>query len=994
MIILLLCFLVSAVATVSSSLSVLEPLDDQLPLIARVDQPFSWALSPKTFITTNGVLRYTTSSLPGWLLFDPSTLAFHGTPSAKDEGNPEITVTAHDSTSSVSSEFTLCVTPYPAPTLNLPIPTQFHESNPSLSSVFLLAPNSAIATPNPALRAPPGWSFSIGFEGDTFMSANSIFYQARLANGSSLPKWMVFNPKSMTLNGVAPHEDDISCPAIISLNLIASDQEGYSAASLPFDLVIATHELSLSTSSLPTINVTTSTPFNISLTSPVDYSGVLVDGQSIQPSDIVALSIDTSAYGWLTYDSFSRTLSGKPSDDVHTSGPRPLLPVILSTAFNQSIRTNVSLAVVPSYFSVPNLPSLQVPKDGQVHFNLQQYFSNITMEEPRDDVSLTSTFDPTEAGDFLAFDPATAQLTGDIPGNFAATHIDITFTAYSHVTHSTSHAALAISVTPSDGKRKGFSRPSGLSTRAHAKLVLGLGITFGIIAGLCLFGCFLAAMRHCARVGDTALVGEEGRSAWTEKDKKWYGLGLEKLPGENQGRGYGWTERYISPPDRSRHAMDLAEDPFEPTDRARSGPDYGNLGLGLRRVSERSHSNPISHAISSPGNKPRSPGVMSKREFITRIRETVRRVSDKYGSGRRRSPTRPVIGKPILLRGRKTQSSHADAPGFGSSDPFDDPGPQSHPGSTILSNSPSTSTGERSIPRRRADFAPPRSPPQVHFEDGQLARQESISSSASDSSARNHAAEAVVHTASRATSVRSGRSTSGLSRLSDVPQVAGPRPRLVPFTSATRVPVPLLAPPPLAEGSSEDHHQLVTTTHRVASQSAKICDISVNEEQADVSNQIKSSRSGDELSMGLHYVRTLGADQYAVRNDPSTPTLSTNVRSSFSSLESSHQGHTVAGDAMRMLVRTGEKFRHRVPLDSASSYTSSRGARDLEMRLRSGGPLPRFLHVDMGGVRRKGAVELYGTPAVSDLGEFDVGVYTSSDGVCVARVVLEVIRRH
>jgi len=91
----------------------------------------------------------------------------------------------------------------------------------------------------------------------------------------------------------------------------------------------------------------------------------------------------------------------------------------------------------------------------------------------------------------------------------------------------------------------------------------------------------------------------------------------------------------------------------------------------------------------------------------------------------------------------------------------------------------------------------------------------------------------------------------------------------------------------------------------------------------------------------------------------------------------------------RALVRIGEKFRLRVRVPPASPTTLSR-ALAFEVKQISGEPLPRFLHVDIGGVT-KGAVELFGVPTTGDLGEVTVGVYTS-DGVCVSQMVLDVVK--
>ena len=700
MIVVLLYFLaalLTAVLPVTSSVAVVQPLDNQLPLIARVNQPYSWAFSPLTFNSSDGGLAYTTSSLPAWLSFDASSQTFHGTPSPADEGSPEITVTAHSSDSSTSSKFTLCVTHYPPPTLNIPISDQFNDHNPSLSSVYLLGPNSAISTTNPTLRVPHEWSFSVGFEDNTFISQNNLFYELRLANGSDAPDYMVFNSKTITLDGVVPPGDKMTPPLTLPFLLYASDQEGYTASTLPFTIVVADHELAQEATipSLPTINVTTLNQFSFSLLSSADFTGILVDGDPIQPSNISTLDIDVSDHNWLKYDAPSRTLSGNPGANI--TGSHLQLSVTLTTIFNQSIRTNVTLALVSSYFVFPELPSLHVSKGDAIRFNLGQWFSNSTGDQRREDANITVALSPNQAANWLRFDQSSTELTGTVPLDYDSDedHVTVTFTAYSQVTHSISHTSFLLYVANTGHNNSPApDQPNGLSKAAHKRLVLVLVITFGLVGGLCLICGFFAIVRRWARVEDTAVLGEEGRHAWSEKDRRWYGVTLSP----RGTRIIEKTGRFLNP----------SANQELPQGRL---PNHSHPGLGLRRVSERSQ---------SIGDD-RNAGVMSKREFISRIKETVRQVSDKYSKKQKRlSHDRPVIGKPILIP--PLGPNQAEPAIY----PFDDV--HSLPGSTFMTGSPSTSTAEHSIPRRRADFAPPRNLAQVHFEDAQITRQLSTAS--------------------------------------------------------------------------------------------------------------------------------------------------------------------------------------------------------------------------------------------------------------------------
>ena len=199
------------------------------------------------------------------------------------------------------------------------------------------------------------------------------------------------------------------------------------------------------------------------------------------------------------------------------------------------------------------------------------------------------------------------------------------------------------------------------------------------------------------------------------------------------------------------------------------------------------------------------------------------------------------------------------------------------------------------------------------------------------------------------------------------------RPRLKQFTNASRV------PPPRSASSNVAEPEASSGARRIASQTAQV---------------YKESQEGrhtsiDELRIGMHYVRALGEGTSNVRSVSDK---------SFSSLESSQQGHgavssgTKASATLRFLVRAGEKFKFRVPMQHTSPQY-----RKLEARLISGRALPSFLQAELKGFGgrsdEKKAVEFYGVPAESDIGELHVGVFNAEGGECLARVVVEVVTR-
>lgn len=176
-----------------------------------------------------------------------------------------------------------------------------------------------------------------------------------------------------------------------------------------------------------------------------------------------------------------------------------------------------------------------------------------------------------------------------------------------------------------------------------------MAVTFAVVGGLCALGTFLASVRRCLRVEDPVLATEACQRNLSDSDKRWYGLVEEKA-------GYQGS---TSPPVRSRPGMELL----------RSPRNYGNIGLGLDPLT-RSRTKELMSSSSVTGSNLQSPGVMKKGDFMTRIRETVRNVSDKFGSYSSRSATpirRGIIGKPILSNAHEAP---VPRPKTNSSDPF------------------------------------------------------------------------------------------------------------------------------------------------------------------------------------------------------------------------------------------------------------------------------------------------------------------------------------
>lgn len=366
----------------------------------------------------------------------------------------------------------------------------------------------------------------------------------------------------------------------------------------------------------------------------------------------------------------------------------------------------------------------------------------------------------------------------------------------------------------------------------------------------------------------------------------------------------------------------------------------------------------------------------------------------------------------------------------------------------------SNETGKASIPRQRADFGPSRpgnvsSTPRGH---GDLARKSSHSQCRSTDTHttlsfgdREHdaeLAEAVIVTASRATSLRSARSSAYSCAPStyarDSVHVGGAtqvaRPRLVPFTNARGVPVPTptlnsqagpagpreqrrvsqiaavvsgVQPARSKPGAHEiDADAIMTEGMRyVRAFGDQDTELEItrpsnlgqpsSEPPPSRSNSKRSSRSMSRVQEGVSPTQTQSSYVY--------PSPSQSIESSVKQDGGSRGSRGSRGSLMmsRILVRSGEAFAFKYPIALSSLSENKLVARPLY-----GGPhLPSFLShtislstpsFSSSGKKRRirYEVEFWGTPSSKDIGEAIVGIFAEgSNGECVGRLVVEVVPR-
>ncbi|SNX82676.1 related to AXL2 - required for axial pattern of budding [Melanopsichium pennsylvanicum] len=389
---------------VEAAVRVQRPVNEQLPTIARFGQPYSWSFALNTFLDIHATapLHYTATGLPSWAIFEPATLSVAGIPpaGASSRTNNTITLTAINpkTGSNASTPFNLITMSGAGPVLNKPLAQQ-------LPNVTTLGARSIL--PSGAQLLPLGWSFSLGFAGDTFTSdSQRVYLSAALADGSPLPSWMHLD-QTTTLWGVAP-TDVHTAGSFYTVVVTASDVPGYAGANSSLQMVVSGAPL-IQAAPFPTINATAGQSFRSTL--PID-SIVDARGNPVNTSQL-RVTANTSAVGsWLSYEEVSRTFSGTPPFNMTVNGPVSItVPLTLVSSMNvdgASVPASAHITVFQSSFSTLPLPDINVVPGNMFQVQLGQYVRQ-SPTPPQ------LTLDPPSASEWIRFDPNTFLLSGTPP---------------------------------------------------------------------------------------------------------------------------------------------------------------------------------------------------------------------------------------------------------------------------------------------------------------------------------------------------------------------------------------------------------------------------------------------------------------------------------------------------------------------------------------------------------------------------------------------------
>lgn len=535
MIILLLLWL--AAELVCGQVSLGFPFDQQLPSVARVNEPYSFTVAETTYISSDLTVVYSASSLPSWLLFDASSRTFTGTPSSSDAGLFQVTLSGTDALdgSTISNTYTLVVSTNPRIQLS---------STDTVSSQLAAYGNT---NGRGALVLTEGQQIDIRFNKDTFVPESEIVaYYGVSADRSPLPPWITFNSDDLSFTGTVPTVPSQNAPASsFGLSLVATDYRNYEGAEAIFNVIVGGHVLSTSINNITVVNGTMGSRFSIQV--PV-LTLVFLDQSPITSANISLVSAASSLPSYASFDTSSYVISG----NFPSQNQSDLFNINVNDVYGNLVSYQYTLNSIGSLFTVTELGNVNATRDE--YFQYQLGSSLFTSSDPLISVN-------TGNASWLTYNLDNMTFTGITPTDFTSASIGITVssgdssstlplslrgvsrqvvtsssssssssqssstTSSSSATSSASEAtatSLASAVPPLNPVSK------GLLTRTKLAIGLGVGIPlFLIILALLIFFfcCFAKKRKSKDEEAETGVVAEKEANPLSSPELQGPGFG-------------------------------------------------------------------------------------------------------------------------------------------------------------------------------------------------------------------------------------------------------------------------------------------------------------------------------------------------------------------------------------------------------------------------------------------------------------------------------------
>lgn len=488
------------------------PMDQQLPNLALVGQPYLFTLADGTYRSSSGNgVNYSATGLPSWLLFDGASRTFSGSPASKDVGQFQITLTGTDllDKSTISNNYQMLVATGDPITLSSP------------DVMFTTIAQYGQTNGADGLVVRPGQQFSIKFSKAVFKPSDNIkaFY-GRSQDRTPLPNWVNFDSNSLTFSGTVPQVVSSIAPSFAyNFCFIATDNPGFAGAVGLFNLVVGAHLLSTSFDQPIKLNGTLGSQLNQSV--PI-FSSVFLDLNAISPQNISSVQLQ-NAPSFVSLSSDYVLTGTYPSSSSNAN-----FTVMVRDVFGNTVNLPYQISSIGSLFTVSSMPDVNSTR-GQF-FELQlmkSYFTDLNSTI----ISVTSN------STWLTYESSNMTLVGNTPSNFQEASVNVkaqkasssdelsfvirgvdasskSSSSSSSTTLATSTSSKALHTVAATSTSSSTSQPTEssavVSSDPHRKnLIIGLSAGLG---GAALLACLAALFFCCCKKRDRKDDDDEKRS--------------------------------------------------------------------------------------------------------------------------------------------------------------------------------------------------------------------------------------------------------------------------------------------------------------------------------------------------------------------------------------------------------------------------------------------------------------------------------------------------
>ncbi|KAK4610557.1 Axial budding pattern protein 2 [Fulvia fulva] len=396
------CIFAALIVVARAAPNAAFPFNSQVPTVARVNEPYSFQFSDSTFAPASASYVYSLASQPAWLLVDSATRTLSGTPGQADAGPINFSLTAADSTGAAHMDCTLVISTDPAP------------QPPSDIGKQLAATTNLSSSDPPIATLLPSTTFNFNFQQESFIDivSRKLWYYATLADHTPLPSWLKFDSTTLTFTGTAP---DLSAfPQSWTIELIASDVEGFAGTSASFTIAIGTQQLAFVPEE-QILNITAGEQLSsFALGDTLFLNNELLDLQQLKSA------VATDLPSWLKFDAATLELKGTVPRDVTTEDIS--ISVTDQLGNTAVVQVNLVLSGDTDLFS---------GRTGSVTAHAGEHFSysfedTISSDQ---DVSLTVAFPPSAT--WLKYDSGAKTISGDVPSKVDSNTVQVTLQASS-----------------------------------------------------------------------------------------------------------------------------------------------------------------------------------------------------------------------------------------------------------------------------------------------------------------------------------------------------------------------------------------------------------------------------------------------------------------------------------------------------------------------------------------------------------------------------------